>query len=160
MAAAKKLSQANSRGLRENEKKWSKPLMDAGWSLIPSVILERQQALGLDALDMNILLHIVRHWWYADKLPYPSKRAIAECIGVHESTVRRHIARMEADGLIERISRYVQGQGQKSNYYDLRGLIKEARPYAQEEITRRARRKHEDDAKRTRKGLRLVTHDE
>ena len=37
--------------VRENEKKWGKPLMDAGWTCIPSTIILRQQALGLD-LDL------------------------------------------------------------------------------------------------------------
>ncbi len=157
MAAVKKLSPANARGLRENEKKWTKTLVDAGWSLIPSVILERQQALGLNAVDMNILLHIARRWWYANKLPFPSKSEIADCMGIHESTVRRHIEQMEKDGLIKRISRFVPGQGQKSNYYDLSGLINEVRPYAKEALATRAKRTREDKQTRTRKGLRLVT---
>jgi DNA-binding MarR family transcriptional regulator len=156
MAAVKKTSPENARGLRENEKKWTKPLLAAGWSLIPSVILERQQALGLDPVDMNILLHIVRRWWYADKLPYPSKREIAECMGIDESTVRRHIKAMEADGLIRRIERYVKDQGQKSNFYDLTGLITSVQPYAEEAVKRRAARNREDDETRTRKRLKLV----
>lgn len=68
-------------GVRHNEQKWSKQLLAAGWSLIPNVLLERQQALGLDAVDINIILHLVRHWWYSEKLPHPSKRTIAECMG-------------------------------------------------------------------------------
>ena len=44
--------------LRTNEKKWSKPLMAAGWNVIPNIIIEKQEALGLDALDMNIILHL------------------------------------------------------------------------------------------------------
>src|SRR4051794_303220 len=36
--------------LRINEKKWSKTLMDAGWNAIPNVLIEKQAALGLDAL--------------------------------------------------------------------------------------------------------------
>ena len=27
--------------LRRNEAKWSKPLMDAGWNAIPSIIIEK-----------------------------------------------------------------------------------------------------------------------
>ena len=34
--------------LRTNEKKWSKTLMDAGWTVISSIILEKQAALGSD----------------------------------------------------------------------------------------------------------------
>lgn len=65
-------------------------------------LLEYQQALGLDALDMNILLHLAKHWWYKDNPPFPSKGSIAEHMGVDDSTVRRRIAKMEKKGFIKR----------------------------------------------------------
>ena len=34
--------------LKINEQKWTKPLIDAGWICMPSVIIERQAALGLE----------------------------------------------------------------------------------------------------------------
>ena len=66
--------------LKVNEEKWSKPLMDAGFVVLPSILLERQVAMDLDPVDLNILLHLIRHWWRADRLPYPTKRTIAECM--------------------------------------------------------------------------------
>lgn len=142
--------------LRENEKKWTKPLMEAGWTVLPSVILDRQQAFDLDPVDINILMHLAKHWWYQDNLPHPSKKAIADCMGVSPSTVQRHIARMERDGLIQRRKRFDKTYGQQTNLYDFAGLIKEAAPYAQEELERREKRKEEKAATRKRKGLRLV----
>ena len=55
--------------LRVNEKKWTKPLMDAGWTCIPTVIIERQQVLGLvvaHGVDRHLglgrqLLDAIRH---------------------------------------------------------------------------------------------------
>jgi hypothetical protein len=44
--------------LHINEKKWSEELMDAGWVSFPSILLEKQKALGLSAVDVNILLHL------------------------------------------------------------------------------------------------------
>ncbi len=115
--------------LRVNERKWTKPFMDAGWTVLPSVILERQQALGLQAVDVNIILHLARHWWFEDRLPFPSKRAIAECMGVSKSTVQRRVAKMEAGGLINRVKRFdFRYGGQQTNAYDFSGLIREATP--------------------------------
>jgi hypothetical protein len=65
-SAAEKQSE---RQLKVNEKKWSKTLMDAKWTVIPNVILDRQQALGLEPVDVCILLHLAKHWWEADRLP-------------------------------------------------------------------------------------------
>ncbi|RWC26801.1 MAG: hypothetical protein EOS70_30845 [Mesorhizobium sp.] len=67
--------------LRTNEKKWTKALMATGWSAFPNIIIEKQQALGLDALDMNIIIHLVQYWWLPDNLPHPSVETIAKAIG-------------------------------------------------------------------------------
>jgi hypothetical protein len=137
--------------LRQIELKWTPTLVQAGWTAFPSVLLERQQALGLDALDINILLHLIRHWWYADNLPHPSKKTIAKCIGIDESTVRRRIASMEQDGLIARTPRRDAAYGQQTNSYDLAGLIKALTPYAEEAIRVRKKRHHEDKERLRRK---------
>ena len=134
-----------------NERKWSKALMDAGWTVIPSVILERQCALGLGAADINIILQLARHWWSSDNPPHPSKRAIAECMDVHETTVRRHIAAMEQAGFIRRQQRRDTNQGQLSNEYHFDGLIEAATPFAKEITTRRANQQKEAERRRTRK---------
>ena len=91
--------------LRVNEQKWSKTLMDAGWTAFPSVIIERQKALGLDAMDLNILLHLASHWWTRDNKPHPSKKTIAAAMDVTPRTVQRRIATMQKDGLIRREER-------------------------------------------------------
>ena len=106
--------------LQRNEEKWSPDLMEAGWTVLPSIILEKQHALGLDAIDVNILLQLARHWWYRDNPPHPSKATIAECLGVDRSTVRRHIAGMEAVGLIRREARFKKTGGARKQRVSLR----------------------------------------
>ena len=118
----------------QNEEKWSQTLMDAGWTVIPTVILEKQQALGLDGMDINIILHLAKYWSYADNPPHPTKQLIADCIGVSASTVQNRIAKMEKKGLIKRKKRHDEKEGQKSNSYLLDGLIKAATPFAIEMI--------------------------
>ena len=142
--------------LKRNEEKWSPRLMEAGWTVMPSIILEKQHALGLDAIDVNILLQLARYWWYRDNPPHPSKASIAECLGVDRSTVRRHIAAMEAAGLIKREARFKKSGGQETNAYHFEGLIKEATPFAEEAIRERDRQQDERAARRHRKKPRLV----
>ena len=143
--------------LQRNEEKWTLALMEAGWTVLPSIILEKQHALGLDAIDVNILLQLARYWWYSDNPPHPSKASIAECIGVDPSTVRRHIARMEADGFIRREARYNKRfGGRETNTYHFDGLIKAATPHAKEFIEMREKQRTEDAARRSRKKPRLV----
>jgi DNA-binding MarR family transcriptional regulator len=149
--------------LRRNEQKWTKPLMDAGWTVLPSVILERQRALDLDAVDVNILLQLARHWWYSDNPPHPGKASIAECMGVHVSTVQRRIAKMEAAGYLRRQASFNDATGrQETNRYYFTGLIESATPLAQEVLAERKRQRDESVARRRRRRakLSLATTDE
>jgi hypothetical protein len=134
------------------EKRWTRALIAPGWTALPSVILERQQALGLDAIDVNILMQLARYWWKRDNPPHPSKATIAACLGVDGSTVRRGIARMERDGLIRRVARYdAASRRQENNAYVFDGLIKEATPYAAEALAEKERRRAKAAARIRRK---------
>jgi hypothetical protein len=160
-SAAEKQHGQQLKELKVNERKWTKTLMDAGWTVMPSIILDRQQALCLDAVYVNILLHLAKHWWEKDRLPFPTKKAIADCMGVSESTVQRRIASLEAGGLIKRVYRFSgKHKGQKANAYDFSGLIKEATPYAEEALIEKENRRKADAARWTRKRLRLVRTDD
>jgi predicted transcriptional regulator len=114
--------------------------MKVGWCLLPSTIISFQRQLGLKATDLNIILHLVNHWWYADRLPYPSKARMAEAMGVHKSTIQRRIRKMETNGLIRRIERKEPERGQTTNYYDLTGLVTKATPLAKRELESRVQK--------------------
>jgi predicted transcriptional regulator len=130
MATATKT--AADKTLKINEQKWTKPLMDAGWICMPSVIIERQAALGLDAIDINILMHLAMYWWTEDSKPHPSKVTIAAALGIEPRSVQRRIAKLEAAGLVHREERRSGPTGSLTNRYHFDGLIKEATPFAME----------------------------
>lgn len=132
-------------------KKWTPALLAAGYTTFPSVILDRQRALGLDAIDVNILLHLAKHWWEADNPPYPSKRTIADCMGIDRRTVQRRLARMEADGLIERKKRKGANGATGTNAYLFTGLISKATPFAKEAVEAREKRTKDKEERRRRK---------
>lgn len=145
--------------VRINEEKWTKPLMEAGWTAVPTVLIERMTALGLQPLDLVILLHLASYWWTADNKPHPSKKTIAAAIGVDPRTVQRRIAEMEKDGLIRREEQRISGRGSKPNLYHFDGLITAATPYAKEKLEERKRRMEENEARVRRKRPKLVAVD-
>jgi len=126
--------------LKVNERKWGKELVAAGWTLLPNVLVTRQKVLGLDPVDMNILLHILSYWWEPGDLPFPSKVTIADAIGRTPRTVQRRIEKMEKHQLIKRVARNGSSRGTQTNKYDLTGLIEAARPYAVEHLQEREER--------------------
>ncbi len=130
--AAKTQTDTNT-DLRTNEKKWSKPLMDAGWTALPSVIIENQKQLGLTPLDLNIVLYLASKWWTAEGRPFPSKGTMAKAMDVHPRTIQKHVAGLEAAGYLRREERRTDA-GSKTNIYHLDGLIKAAKPFADEKL--------------------------
>ena len=134
---------------KQLEQKWGKETLELeGWTAIPNFLLDRQQKLGIDAVKLNILLVLLKHWWEKPNMPYPSKGTIAEIIGRDKSTVQRHIKEMEINGLIERKNRYQKSGGQTSNEYDLSSLLKELNQLARKEKKLRDKRKDEDGRNR------------
>ena len=130
---AVKTQTGNNTELRTNEKKWSKPLMDAGWTALPSVIIENQKQIGLSPLDLNIVLYLASKWWTAEGKPYPSKSTMAKAMDVHPRTIQKHVAGLEGAGYLRREERRTE-TGSKTNIYHLDGLIKAAKPFAEEKL--------------------------
>jgi len=145
--------------LRENEKKWSKTLMESGFTVFPSVILERQKALGLTPLEVNILLFLCTFWWTKDGRPRPAIGTIAEAVGRSPRHVTRIITGLVDAGLIERHQRSYKETGNLTNEYSFEGLIHEVMPFAKEKIEERETKIAEKKAKTAKRGkpkLRVV----
>jgi hypothetical protein len=130
----------------ETVKKWTRPVLDAGYTYLPSVLLTRQHELGLDAVDLNILLQLIVAWWKADNPPYLSKKVLGRRLGLDPGTVRRRINRLVERGFLVKQGRYNQShQGQTSNRYILKPLVDKLHPFAVEE--RKARRSKREAAR-------------
>jgi hypothetical protein len=156
-------AKAAEKTLKVNEAKWTKELMRAGWTVLPNVLFENQSNLGLDPLDVNILLHIASYWWEPEGKPHPSKVTIAHAINVNPRTVQRRIAAMEKAKYIRREERRIKGEGSKTNVYHLEGLIKAAMPFALEKYGKMQKRAEERAARAKRRGrpkLHLVKSEE
>jgi DNA-binding MarR family transcriptional regulator len=159
--AAKKQSSGNT-DLRTNERKWTKTLMDAGWTALPSVIIENQRQLGLEPLDLNIVLYLASKWWTAEGKPYPSKGTMAKAMNVHPRTIQKHIASLEAAGYVRREERRTEA-GSRTNIYHLDGLIAAAKPFAVEKLAEIKEKAQIRKIRQNRRGapkLRLVKDDD
>ena len=143
--------------VKTNEKKWGKSLMEAGWTAFPSVILQNQKALGLDALDINIILYLSTYWWESENKPHPAKKTIATDLGIDPRTVLRRIAELEKKGLVERERRKDKNKGNMTNKYCFDGLIKASKPLALEKLGVIESRKADNKARKSPAKLKAVT---
>jgi len=152
-ATASPASHASPRksNLGDLKEKWGVDLIAAGWVAIPTTILDRQTAIGLDAADVTLILHILKHWWTADNLPHPSKSRIATAMGWKPRAVQKRLQRLEKDGLIQRIERRESARGSLSSLYKFDGLITAATKFAKEELEARERERAAKAARYQRK---------
>jgi len=108
--------------MKESEKKWGHAVMQHGYCIYPSILLQAQSRLGVNAQEMVVLLQLAEHWWRADSKVFPKKEIIAERVGLSTRQVQRHIQRLEELKLVQRVERYRSGL-RTSNEYDLKGLV-------------------------------------
>lgn len=132
---------------RASEKKWGKDVIALGFCIVPSLLLRAQSRLGLNPTQLAVLLQICDFWWNRERKPYPSKAALAERLGLSPRQVQRHIADLEAAGLVERIPRRASHGGKSTNMYDLGGLVKRLKKLEPEF------RKVEEDARKARRAV-------
>lgn len=136
-AAAAQPTTGKADGKKASEAKWGKPNIAAGWTCIPNILIRRQKTLGIDPLDLNILLHLLTYWWEDENHPHPSKETLAQAIGVSASTIQRRIRAMEAGGLLKRVERRREGNRSETNLYDLTPLRAILEPHAEFELEER-----------------------
>ena len=137
---------------KASERKFGKPVMELGFCIVPSLLIQGQARLGLSAQQLNVLLHLLDMWWDKENKPFPTKDRIAERMNVSSKTVQRHVAELEKSGLVQRIYRTRPGRGRTSNEYDLSGLVERLKEI--ETDFRKAR----DEARVKRRNASLPTH--
>jgi DnaD-like protein len=101
--------------------KWGSAL-DAGFQVVPSVLIKAQSRLGLDAVDCMVLLNLNLHWWQKDNLPYPPPALIARRMGVSRRTVERRLFRLQKAGWVKRLPAVGMSGQPKVRKYDLSGM--------------------------------------
>jgi DNA-binding transcriptional regulator YhcF (GntR family) len=135
---------------RESEKKWGRAVMDLGYSMIPSLIFRAQARLGLSPVQLMLLLHLADYWWHRAQMPFPSKAALAERMGLSQRQIQRYLTELEKGEFIERVERFAGHKGQQSNEYDMTGLVKKLKKLEPEfsQVREQAKEKAKNVVKR------------
>lgn len=135
-------------GDQELKKRWSPQVMKCGWIAVPWLVVEKQADLGLSASELTLLLHLWKHWWQNEKLPFPSHASIAAAMGMTTNHIQRMTKELERRNFLEIRHRALHHGGQTSNEYSFKGLKGRLIAMAEEEIE--SRQKKEEKASRAR----------
>ncbi|HEX4706729.1 MAG TPA: hypothetical protein VH229_03280, partial [Candidatus Udaeobacter sp.] len=112
-----------------NSAKWGDALA-MGYALIPGVLIRGQAKLGLDAVDLAILLNVVLHWWSAEDWPYPQPRVLAKRIGVSTRTIERRLESLQQRGFLVRHAAEKSSDGIARRRIELTGLVRRLEAFA------------------------------
>ena len=111
------------RDKRRAENRFGKKIMAYGYTIVPRLLLHAQARLGVTPAEFNVLLHLLEHWWEADKAPHPAIETIARRMDKSPRQVLRYLGPLEKKGLIKRIHRFRGEKAQTSSFYELDGLV-------------------------------------
>lgn len=99
-------------------------VLDHGYTALPNILLRGQKRLGISTTQFNIVAQLMSYWFDPDRPPFPSKRDLAQRMGITEQTLRINIKALEERGLVVREQWKTAAGDYGSNRYHLDGLVK------------------------------------
>lgn len=147
--------EANKRA-SSTEKIWGKSVYSHGYAGIPSIIIQAQQRLGINSTQMNIIIQLLDYWHEPTRKPFPTKRELANRIGVTEKTIQNNVRELEKAQLIQREMRKTAAGDWNSNIYHLDGLVAKVQALEPEFAAEKKKRKEAKAALETPVGRRRL----
>jgi predicted transcriptional regulator len=123
------------------ERIWGKTVRNHGYAGIPSILIQLQQRIGINPMQMNIIVQLLDYFFKPSRKPFPTKRELANRIGVTEKTIQINIRALEKAGLIRREMRRTAAGDWNSNIYHLDGLIEKVQALEPEFAAEKRKRK-------------------
>lgn len=140
------------RRVSSTEAIWGKPVAAHGYAGVPSMLIRAQGRLGLSPLQFCLVVQLLEYWRDAARRPFPSKRDVAERMGVTEKAIQINMRALEKAGLVRRELRRTAAGDPDTNVYHLDGLVERVRAlepeFAREREARRAAREAGRNAER------------
>ncbi len=99
-------------------------VMDHGYTALPNILMRGQNRLGINTTQFNIIAQLLSYWFDPVRPPFPSKRELAQRMGITVQTLRINIKALEEQGLVVREQRKTAAGDYGSNTYHLDGLVK------------------------------------
>lgn len=121
---------------------WGKPVTAHGYAGVPSILIRAQGRLGLSPFQFSLVVQLLEYWHEPGRKPFPSKRDLAERMGVSQKAIQINMAQLEKAKLIQREKRRTAAGDWDSNIYHLDGLVKRVQAlepdFAKERAAKRA----------------------
>ena len=100
-----------------------------GYTGVPNILLRAQNRLGITPTQLTIIVQLLGYYFDPLRPPFPSKRELANRIGITEQTIRINIKALEDNGLVAREQQKTRFGDYGSNRYHLTGLIEKLKKF-------------------------------
>lgn len=138
------------RKLSSTEGIWGKSVVSHGYAGVPAILIRSQGRMNLSPMQFNIIIQLLEYWYDASRPPFPTKKDMADRMGVTVRAIQNNIALLEKAGLIRREMRRTAAGDYDSNIYHLDGLIEKVcslePDFAREKDAKKALRQARSDA--------------
>lgn len=99
-------------------------VLSHGYTGVPNILLRAQKRLGITPTQLNIIVQLLSYYYDPARPPFPTKRDLAQRVGITEQTLRINIKALEDAGLITREQWKTAAGDYGSNRYHMSGLVK------------------------------------
>ena len=62
------------------ERIWGKAVYKHGYAGIPSILIQAAQRLGINPMQMNIIIQLLDYWFEPSRKPFPTKQDTGETV--------------------------------------------------------------------------------
>ena len=145
------------RNKSSTERIWGREVYRYGYVGVPSILIQAQRRLGINSTQMNIVVQLLDYWYDPSRKPFPSKKDLAQRIGVTPKTIQINIRTLEQAGYVRREKRKTAAGDWNTNIYHLDGLVARVQALEPEFRAEKQKRREAKAALETPVGLRKAT---
>ncbi len=103
---------------------WGDKVISHGYTAVPNVMIRSQHRLGVNQTQMMILIQLLSYWFDKERVPFPSKKELADRLGLRPKTIQDNMKALETAGFVRREQIKTSYGDWGSNRYHLDGLVK------------------------------------
>lgn len=119
------MGELKQRGKANLNERWGEPVLEAGFLLLPALLLKKQAALELSDGEMVTLLNLLAAWWEDDDFPYLGAPQLSHRLGISLRTARRHLRNLQKKQMIRALPNTVSNHDPDTlvTRYDLSPVV-------------------------------------
>ncbi len=138
------------------ERLWGKAVRSHGFAAVPTIMVRAQRRLGVNPTQFCILVQLLEYWRLPERAPFPTKKQLADRIGLSETAIQQNMRALETAGLVRREQHKTSAGDWGANTYHLDGLVARIQKLEPDFAEEKKKKEEERRKAETPKGRRAI----